>query len=202
MEGPLGVPDDDSESGQKLGERESSQETEMQRTQKGFSLIELLIVVAIILIIAAIAIPNLLRARIAANEASAVGSTRTIVTAEISYTNSFQTGPTTLAQLTTPAGGCPAGGATAAQACLIDSNLALGLKSGYKFAATPNGGAGTAASPNTGFEEEAWPQTVGTTGQRGFCADLSGVLHFNTNGAQVATAAGSCAALGAAQVLQ
>src|SRR5271154_1090195 len=98
----------------------------MKRNQKGFSLIELLIVVAIILIIAAIAIPNLLRARIAANEASAVGSIRTIVTAEISFSNSFQIGPTGLLNLQTPAGGCPAGGALVTQACLIDSNLAGG----------------------------------------------------------------------------
>jgi type IV pilus assembly protein PilA len=175
----------------------------MNKKQKGFSLIELLIVVAIILIIAAIAIPNLLRAKIAANEASAVGSTRTIVTAEISYSNSFQVGPAPLlTNLQTPAGGCPGTGATAAAACLIDSNLAGGQKSGYNFAAVANGGAGTAASPNTGFEETAMPITPGTTGQRAFCADMSGVLHFNTTGTGMTTAAGACAALGAAAVLQ
>ena len=174
----------------------------MNKKQKGFSLIELLIVVAIILIIAAIAIPNLLRAKIAANESSAVGSTRTVVTAEISYSNSFQTGPTALASLATPAGGCPAGGAAAGAACLIDANLAGGTKSGYTFKALANGGAGTVASPNTGFEENATPITVGTTGQRSFCADMSGVLHFDLTGAAIGTAAGTCSALPAAQVLQ
>jgi prepilin-type N-terminal cleavage/methylation domain-containing protein len=96
----------------------------MKRRENGFSLVELLIVVAIILFIAAIAIPNLLHAKIAANEASAVGSTRTIVTAEISYSNGFQLGPTLLTNLQTPAGGCPGTGATTAAACLIGSNLA------------------------------------------------------------------------------
>jgi type IV pilus assembly protein PilA len=182
--------------------RRPQEGTNVIQKQKGFSLIELLIVVAIILIIAAIAIPNLLRAKIAANEASAVGSTRTIVTAEISYTNSFQVGPTALTNLQTPAGGCPAAGAVVGAACLIDSNLAAGTKSGYTFKALPNGGAGTAASPDTGFEATAMPLTVGTTGQRAFCADMSGVLHFNTTGTGMTTTAGACALLGAAAVLQ
>src|SRR6516165_10722524 len=93
------------------------------KKQKGFSLIELLIVVAIILIIAAIAIPNLMRSKMAANESSAVGSLRTINTAEVTYNTNYPTiGFTgTLTQL----GGAPATcatatGATSTTACLID----------------------------------------------------------------------------------
>src|ERR1035438_8005581 len=107
--------------------------------QKGFSLIELLIVVAIILIIASIAIPNLLRARIAANEASAVASIRTINTAMISYNSSYPTVGFATA-LSNLGGSCTGSTVpTSASACLIDATLAGGTKSGYTFKAAASG---------------------------------------------------------------
>ena len=105
----------------------------MKKSSKGFSLIELLIVVAIILIIAAIAIPNLLRSRIAANQASAVGSLRTLNTAEITYSSTYNVGFTATMTYLAPPTSTTNTNPTSTAAGLIDSVLALGSKSGYSF---------------------------------------------------------------------
>jgi len=151
----------------------------MSKHRNAFSLIELLIVVAIILIIAAIAIPNLLRSRMAANESSAVGSIRTINTAEVTYSTTYGTGFAPLANL----GGVDPCTAVAATACLIDSVLSGGTKSGYLLTTLAAAALGTIAAPNVVYSANAVPVVVGQSGQRSFCSDQSGVIRNDPTGA-------------------
>ena len=140
--------------------------------QEGFSLIELLIVVAIILIIAAIAIPNLLRARIAANEASAVGSVRTVNTAQITYSSTFSTVgyASSLANLA----GTSCTPPSSTSACLIDSQLGGGSKSGYSF-----GIANTSGTPISAYNIIAAPIQPNQSGVRYFCSFADAVVRVN-----------------------
>src|SRR6266436_5603835 len=143
------------------------------RKQKGFSLIELLIVVAIILIIAAIAIPNLLRARIAANESSAVASIRTINTAEISYNSAY---PTVGFSLLPALAGTTCTPPTSASACLLDTHLAAGKKAGYTFAVAVTATSGL----NAGYQASADPLVANQTGVRYFCSFEDAVVRSGT----------------------
>jgi type IV pilus assembly protein PilA len=177
----------------------------MQR-QKGFSLIELLIVVAIILIIAAIAIPNLLRARIAANESSAVSSIRTINTAEVTYQSAYPTVgyAATLGPLGPGAAGTVCGTPSSAFACLIDSALSNATtagtaKSGYYYGLVGAvGGGGTLIlSYTVGTAAASFNQT----GVRDFCSVESAVIHFRIPAAQSTpvTVASTCNAMAVLQ---
>jgi type IV pilus assembly protein PilA len=163
------------------------------KKNKGFSLIELLIVVAIILIIAAIAIPNLLRARIAANESSAVSSLRTINTAEVSYATAYPSVgySTALLDLGPGATGtCPAAGPSATSSCFIDSVLAAGTKSGYTFGY--GAAAGASGGANITYGAGAVPQNFNQTGVRQFCSAEDAVIRYQA-GAAAATPVNSSA---------
>lgn len=157
------------------------------RKQRGFSLIELLIVVAIILIIAAIAIPNLLNARIAANEASAVNSIKTINTAEIEYNSAYPT--IGYAPTLSVLGGATPCTPNSTTACLIDNILASGSKAGYNFTAIGSGG-----PPASSYYTTAVPATANRTGIRSFCSFEDATIRVQPSGASIPSEA-ACQAL-------
>lgn len=149
----------------------------MRRT-KGFSLIELLIVVAIILIIAAIAVPSFLRSRMAANESAAVASLRTLNTAQISFNSAYPT--VGYAATMTALGGTSCNPPSATSACLIDTVLASGVRSGYSFNLS-----GVTGTPNSTYQFIASPVLSNYSGIRYFCSYADAVVRFSM--AQIST---------------
>ena len=148
-----------------------------KRKASGFSLIELMIVIAIILIIAALAVPQLLRARMAANESAAVAALRTLATQEVNYNSSWGAGYSpTLAALGPPAPGTVA---SPTNADLIDQVLASGIRGGYQFLYTPLVPSGSAAP--TGFTVSAGPISPGITGDWYFFVDQSNTIRQSYN---------------------
>jgi type IV pilus assembly protein PilA len=151
----------------------------VRNRQRGFSLIELLIVVAIILVIAAIAIPNLLRSRLAANEASSVASLRSLNTAEIVYSTAYGSFSPNLVDLGPHGTTCSSTVVpTATAACLVDAALGQDpvVKSGYTLTYA-------AGANNATYSITAIPITLGVTGQRAFCTDQAVVIDVNSAGA-------------------
>jgi type IV pilus assembly protein PilA len=151
----------------------------MKKTkQSGFSLIELLIVVAIILIIAAIAIPNLMASRMVANESSAAQQSRNITTAEVVYTTQYNIGFAATLMSLGDSGGCGAGSVSSTNACLIDSVVASGTKGGYNFTYTPSNPDG--ATHYQSFSVNANPVSPGYSGRRYFYTDQTAVIRANS----------------------
>jgi prepilin-type N-terminal cleavage/methylation domain-containing protein len=148
----------------------------MPRHEEGFSLVELLIVVAIILVIAAIAIPSLIRSRIAANQASAIESLRVLGTSEVTYAAIYGNGySATIAALGPP----PAGAIPSTSAAgLIDELLVSGAKSGYTFTYTPT--LLDSTGRYNGYSMWANPQQVGISGVDFYYEDETHLIRMNT----------------------
>ena len=136
------------------------------KRRRGFSLIELLIVIAIILIIITIALPRLTRARMYTQEVAAIAAIRTIHTAQTQYYSQFNRYATSLAELGPPA----SGSANASAADMIGNDLANGVKQGYVFTVTGNQG---------GYIVSAMPQVFNTGGSRTFYSDQTLVIRQN-----------------------
>jgi prepilin-type N-terminal cleavage/methylation domain-containing protein len=172
------------------------------RNSEGFSLIELLIVVAIILIIAAVAIPSLIGAKSSANQLSAIQSLRAINQAETLYNNTYQTYSTTLAQLGPATGSQPS---VSAAGLINDTALIAGTKAGYVFKYTPTGAGASGGGSNSennaggtgntsgasatvlGYTVNADPLVPGKTGTAHYFLDESGSIHVNNTGPASAT---------------
>jgi len=148
----------------------------MRKRQTGFSLIELLIVVAIILIIAAIAIPSFLNSRMSANEASAVAAVRTVSTAETAYTTTYPNIGYSAALSDLGDGGSSVCAPIITRACLIDGGLASGTKSGYAITYANDGN-----TPSVGYTINADPLTRGGSGRRSFFSNQPGEIRFNNS---------------------
>ncbi len=146
----------------------------MRLDHRGFSLVELLVVVSIILIIAAIAIPNLMRSRMSANQASTVESLRVINTSEVAYSVTYTGYSPSLTALGPPP---PGANVTAAKAGLIDQQLAGGLKSGYIFTYTPT--QPDANGQYRGYTINANPSQYNVTGVNYYYSDQSHVIRQN-----------------------
>jgi type IV pilus assembly protein PilA len=162
------------------------------KDQEGFTLLELMIVVVLILIIAAIAIPSMREAQIHANEASAVGSIRAINETELQYQATYGGFADSLANL----GGAEPCTKSAETACLLDQSLAGGVKSGYRFVAiggNPSGGL------NTSYFVGAAPEVFDRTGKRMFCSTDKNIIRtdLNASGATIPPGAEQCASFSA-----
>lgn len=157
----------------------NARETERAHARgRGFSLLEMVVVVAVLLVIAALAIPNFMRSKIRANEAAAVGAMRTITTAQIGYMTTYQRGyAASLAVLGPPP---PAQQPSAAAAGLIDVVLASGLRNGYNFVYAPIDVDGN--SQPEAFTLNANPVSPGQTGEKYFFVDQTNVIRESLGG--------------------